>query len=66
LPDLFAENRLVYEVYWRMFGAIENQDAFKIMDTLGIKPDERLYCLDLIQAAKGEVMRDKQIKKVKK
>jgi len=49
-----------------MFGAIENLDVFIIMDMVGIGSDERLYCLDLVQGAKGEVMKDKQLKKGKK
>ena len=63
---MFSENRLVYDVYSRIFGAIENMDAFKIMDMVGIKQEERLYCLDLVQGARSEVMRDKQLKKGKK
>jgi len=49
-----------------MFGSIENLDVFIIMDMVGIGSDERLYCLDLVQGAKGEVMKDKQLKKGKK
>jgi len=63
---LFSENRLVYDVYCRIFGAIENLDAFRIMDMIGIKKKDQLYSLDLIQSAKGEVMRHKQLKKGKK
>ena len=57
LPELQDENVLIYEVYWRM---AENIDPFKIMDLLGIK--EELYCLDMVQYARSEVMRAKGTK----
>lgn len=45
-----------------MAGIIKNLDVFKIMDIVGIMPEDRLYCLDLVQGAKSEVMKDKQFK----
>lgn len=36
---------------------LENVDPFKVMDMLGI--ENKLYCLDLIQGARNEVMRVK-------
>jgi len=61
--ELENENTLVYEVYYRVFGSIENLDAFKVMDLVGIKPEDQLHCLDLIQSARGEVMTNKQAKR---
>jgi len=46
-----------------MAGIIENLDVFKIMDMVGISQEDRLYCLDLVQGAKSEVMKDRQFKK---
>ena len=63
LPDLENENALVYEVYYRVFGSIENIDVFKVMELVGVKKEDQLHCLDLIQAVRGEAMRDKQLKK---
>ena len=48
------ENELIYEVYWRVFNVIENIDPFKIMSMLGV--EDQLYCLDLIQSARNQVM----------
>lgn len=36
---------------------MENVDPFKIMDMLGI--DDQLFCLDLIQSTRNEVMKVK-------
>lgn len=63
LPELENENRPVYDVYRRAFGAIETIDVFKIMDLVGIKKEDCLYCLDLIQNARSEVMVNKQLNK---
>jgi hypothetical protein len=57
LPELLEENFLPYEVYWRVFNVLENVDPFKIMNMLGIK--DQLFCLDLIQSARNEVMKVK-------
>jgi len=46
-----------------VFGSIENLDAFKVMGLVGIKPEDQLHCLDLIQSARGEVMTNKQAKR---
>jgi len=42
-----------------MFNSIENIDVFKIMELVGIDDRDRLYCLDLIQPVRNEVMRIK-------
>ena len=54
------ENVLPYEVYWRVFNVLENVDPFKIMDMLGVK--DQLYCLDLIQSARNEVLEIKRLR----
>ena len=38
---------------------IENINTFQIMELVGIRNDEKLFCLDLIQYARSEVMRAK-------
>jgi len=48
-----------------VFNTIENIDVFKIMELIGIEDRDRLYCLDLIQTVRNEVMRIK-FKKDKK
>jgi len=53
---LLNENVGIYEVYWRVFSTIENIDVFKIMRMIGIAKKDRLYCLDLVQLARNEVM----------
>lgn len=60
LPELMPENVLPYEIYWRVFNVLENVDPFKIMDMVGVK--DHLYCLDLIQSARNEVMEIKRLK----
>jgi len=62
LPDLLNENVGIYEVYWRVFNTIKNIDAFRVMDMVGIKEEDQLSCLDLIQHARNEVMRIKLLK----
>ena len=62
LPDLQAENVLIYEVYCRVFNIVENMDPFRIMKMLGVHKNDRLSCLDSIQAARNEVMRIKLAK----
>jgi len=32
-------------------------DIFKLMELVGIQKEDTLYCLDLVQFAKSEVMR---------
>lgn len=54
------ENVLPYEVYWRVFNALENIDPFKVMDMLGVK--DKLYCLDLVQTARNEVLNVRKAK----
>jgi hypothetical protein len=62
LPELQTENFLIYEVYWRVFNIMENIEPFKIMRLVGIEKADRLYCLDMIQAARNEVLRIKLAK----
>ncbi len=40
-----------------MFNSIENIDPFRIMKMVGVHKDDRLFCLDLIQVTRNEVMR---------
>lgn len=54
------ENVLPYEVYWRVFNVLEHIDPFKIMDMLGV--DDQLYCLDLVQTARNEVLKVRRAK----
>jgi len=63
LPYLEVENRAIYEVYRRVFGEIENVDIFRVLELVGIKKEDYLYCLDLVQSARGEVTTNKQLKK---
>jgi len=62
LPEMYTENVKVYEVYCRMFGQIEKPDTFKIMDLVGIKEEEQLYCFDLINHARNEVLKAREVK----
>ena len=62
MPQLLFENGAVYNVYCRVFGMIEHIDPFQIMDLVGIQENEKLFCLDLIQNAKSEVMRARNAK----
>jgi len=39
---------------------IEGINVFEIMDLIGIKNDDKLYCLDSVQYARNEVMKVKQ------
>lgn len=56
------ENALPYETYWRVFNVLESIDPFRIMDMLGIKVVDQLYCLDLIQTARNKVLEIKRLK----
>jgi len=49
-----------------MFGPIESLDTFKIMRLVGVKKKDFLYCLDLITAARNEVIRLKFLKETTK
>lgn len=40
-----------------MFNSIENLEPFRIMRMVGVYKKDRLFCLDLIQAVRNEVMR---------
>jgi hypothetical protein len=41
---------------------MENIEPFRIMRLVGIKKEDRLFCLDMIQAARNEVLRIKLAK----
>jgi len=45
-----------------MFGQIEKPDTFKIMDLVGIKEEEQLYCFDLINHTRNEVLKAREVK----
>ena len=62
LPEMCPENVKVYEVYYRMFGPIEKPDIFKIMGLVGIENEEQLYCFDLINSARSEVLKSREVK----
>jgi len=57
LPGLFPENQGVLEVYNAACGQYITTDIYKLMDEVGIKKEDRLYCLRLIQKAYGETMK---------
>jgi len=59
-PEILVENILVYDVYCRMFGSIENQNIFTIMDLTGINKIDQLFCLDLINITRSEVLRHRK------
>jgi len=52
LPEMYTEN----------VGQIEKLDVFKIMELVGIKEDEQLYCFDLINHARNEVLKSREVK----
>jgi hypothetical protein len=60
LPELQTENVLIYEVYCRVFSSIENADPFKIMELLGV--DDHLYCFDMINFVRNEVIKTRAMK----
>ena len=62
LPVMYPENVKVYEVYCRMFGLIEKPDIFKIMGLVGIEKEEQLHCFDLINNARNEVLKSREVK----
>ena len=59
---MYPENVKVYEVYYRIFGSIERLDMFKIMGLVGIEKEEHLYCFDLINHARSEVLKSREAK----
>ena len=65
MPSLLPENGPVYNVYHRVFGVLENIDPFHVMELVGIQENGKLFCLDLIQNARSEVMRAKNAKNKK-
>ena len=61
LPKLYPENVGIYEVYYRVFGAIENVDVFKIMKLIGIKQEDQLFVFDLIGSVRNEVLKRNEV-----
>lgn len=45
-----------------MFNSTGNIDTLKIMDMVGIEKEDQLFCFDLIQAARNEVLYERSIK----
>ena len=62
IPEIYPENATVYEVYCRTFGPIEKPDIFKIMELVGVDGKEQLYCFDLINNARNEVLKLREVK----
>jgi len=52
---------VVFDVYCKVYGNIENMDVFKVMDLFGV--DDQMRCLDLISYARSKVMQRKMEKK---
>lgn len=52
----------MYDVYWRVFNSVEHVDPFVIMDMVGIRKKDQLWCLDLINGARNEVNALKALK----
>ena len=61
LPKLHPENVGIYEVYYRVFGMIENVDVFRIMKLVGIKQEDQLFVFDLISSARNEVLKRNEV-----
>ena len=59
---MYSENVKVYEVYCRMFGPIEQPDIFELMKLIGIKKEDQLLCFDLVNTARNEVLKSKEVK----
>ncbi len=63
LPDLLTENILIYETYRRVYNSLDNICPFTVMKMIGIKKQDHLYCLDIIQSVRNEVLRVQNIKR---
>ena len=63
LPGLYPENQGVLEVYNAACGQHITTDIYTIMRDVGIKKEDRLYCLRLVQRAWGEVVKVMREKK---
>ena len=45
-----------------MFGPIEQPDIFELMRLIGIEKEEHLFCFDLINNARNEVLISREVK----
>ena len=45
-----------------MFGTIEQPDIFELMRLIGIKKEDHLFCFDLINNARNEVLKAREVK----
>jgi len=45
-----------------MFGSIEQPDIFELMRLIGIKQEDHLFCFDLINNARSEVLKAREVK----
>ena len=73
LPYLWPENQPIYAVYSRVCGQhimaeyqpidLNLTPVFKVMDAVGIRDEDQLYCLDLVQKAYHEVLKITREKK---
>jgi len=73
LPDLWQENQPIYAVYSRVCGQhimaeyqpidLNLMPVFKVMDVVGIRKEDQLFCLDLVQKAYHKVLKIKRQKK---
>ncbi len=62
MPKIFPESENVYQVYKRMFGPIENPDIFSVMELVGIERENQLFCIDLVNIARIEVLKTREVK----
>lgn len=73
IPDLLPENQAIYTVYSRVCGQhimgqagpvdLKLEPVFKIMDLVGIKQEDQLFCIDIIQKAYHSVLKKQREKK---
>lgn len=45
-----------------MFGQIEKPDIFELMRLTGIEKENHLFCFDLINNARNEVLKAREVK----
>ena len=73
IPYLSEENRPIIDVYNRVCGQhimadytpveLNLMPVFKIMDLVGIKEDDKLYCMDLVKMAYHYILQRNKDKK---
>lgn len=73
LPKLWPENQPIYSIYSRVCGQhimaecqpvdLNLMPVFEVMDIVGIKKEDQLFCLDMIQKAYHEVLKVERNKK---